>query len=231
VTATLLLRFDGPLQAWSVAAFADRPTLPFPTKSGIIGMLASALGRRREERIDDLVALSTSVRADEAGRALTDFQTAGSDGWRSADGRLHTDVGKIRRKGFLADAVFTAALTGADEVIERTAAAVTRPVRPLFLGRRCCPPAAPLLIGISSLPALDALAAAPYQGHRSRPPAWFLAATEAAEGARGESWDDLPLSFAVDRREYGSRSVRVFELEYIGPGGSARAADAAEAVR
>lgn len=223
MTATLLLRFDGPLQAWSVAAFADRPTLPFPTKSGIIGMLASAHGRRREERIDDLVALSTSVRADETGRALTDFQAVGSDGWRSADGRLHTDIGKIRRKGFLADAVFTAALTGADEVIERAAAAVARPARPLFLGRRCCPPAAPLLIGISSLPTLDALAAAPYQGHSGRPPARFLAAADAADGADGESWDDLPLSFAADRREHGSRQVHVFELEYTGPGADAGA--------
>lgn len=227
MTATLLLRFDGPLQAWSLAAFADRPTLPFPTKSGIVGMLANAHGRRREERIDDLVALSTAVRADEAGRALTDFQMAGSDGWRSADGRLHTDTGKIRRKGFLADAVFTAALTGADEVVERSAAAVARPARPLFLGRRCCPPAAPLLIGVSSLPLLAALAATPYQGHRGGPPARFLAAADVADGAEGEPWEDLPLSFAADRREHGSRPVHVFELEYTGPGAPAETAHGA----
>lgn len=227
MTATLLLRFDGPLQSWSVAAFADRPTLPFPTKSGIIGMLASAYGRRREERIDDLVGLSTAVRADEAGRALTDFQMVGSDGWRSADGRLHTESGKIRRKGFLSDAVFTAALTGADEVIERSAAAIARPARPLFLGRRCCPPAAPLLIGVSGLPALSALAAAPYQGHRGRPPARFLAAADVIDGADGELWDDVPLSFAPDRREYGSRSVYMFELEYTGPAAPMAAARAA----
>lgn len=215
MTATLLLRLDGPMQAWSVAAFADRPTLPFPTKSSIIGLLASADGRSREDRIDDLVSLDTAVRADEPGRALTDFQVAGRDGWRSADGRLHTGTGKIRRKGFLSDAVFTVALTGADEVIERSAAAVARPIRPLFLGRRCCPPAAPLLIGISDLPALDALRTLPYQGHSVEPPDRVLVA---ADGPGGEYWDDLPVSFAAGRREHGPRPVNVFEIEYTVPG-------------
>lgn len=221
MSATLLLRLDGPLQAWSLSAFADRPSLPFPTKSGIIGLLACAYGRRRDERIDDLVALSMAVRADEAGRSLTDFQVAGSDGWRSADGRLHTESIKIRRKGFLSDAVFTVALAGADEVIERSAAAVARPARPLFLGRRCCPPAAPVLIGVSSLPVLDALAAVPYQGHRGEPPARFLVAADAAEG---ENWEDLPVSFAIELREHRSRLVSVFELEYTGPAVPAAAA-------
>jgi len=214
VNATLLLRFDGPMQSWSVAAFADRPTLPFPTKSGIVGLLANAYGRDRSESIEDLATLATSVRADEAGLPMTDFQIAGHDGWRSADGKLHTDTSKIRRKGYLADAVFTAALTGPADVIERSAAAVARPARPLFLGRRCCPPAAPVLIGTSALTGVDALRSVPYQGHRPTAPTRFLVATDAAEG---ETWDDLPLSFDAERREHGSRSIRVFELEYGEP--------------
>jgi CRISPR system Cascade subunit CasD len=214
MTATLLLRFDGPMQAWSLAAFADRPTQPFPTKSSIIGLLASADGRGRDEGIDDLVSLATVVRADEAGQSLTDFQIAGRDGWRSADGRLHTDTGKIRRKGFLSDAVFTVALTGSDEIVQRSAAAVARPARPLFLGRRCCPLAAPALIGVSDLSGLNALRTVPYQGHRAEPPARFLVA---ADAPTGECWDDLPVSFAAGRREHGSRPVSVFEIEYVAP--------------
>jgi CRISPR system Cascade subunit CasD len=213
MSATLLLRFDGPMQSWSVAAFADRPTLPFPTKSGIVGLLANAYGRGRTESIDDLAGLTMAVRADEAGRPLTDFQIAGHDGWRSANGKLHTDTSKIRRKGYLTDAVFTAALTGPAQVIDRTAAAVARPARPLFLGRRCCPPAAPVLIGVSSLPSLAALRSVPYQGHRHSPPARFLVAADAAEG---EDWDDVPLSFAVERRAHGTRPIVVLEFEYAG---------------
>jgi CRISPR system Cascade subunit CasD len=209
-TTTLLLRFDGPMQSWSLAAFADRPTLPFPTKSGIVGLLANAYGRGRDERIDDLAALTAAVRADEAGRPMTDFQIVGHDGWRSADGRLHNESSKIRRKGYLADAVFTAALTGPADVVERTALAVARPARPLFLGRRCCPPAAPVLIGVSRLPGLEALRTVPYQGHRHVRPERFLVAADAAEG---EDWDDVPLSFAVERRTHGTRPIAVFELE------------------
>lgn len=214
MTATLLLRFDGPMQAWGVAAFNDRPVMPFPTKSGIVGLLANALGRDRVDSIDDLVRLFMAVRADEAGSPMTDFQTAGRDGWRSADGRLHTDNCKIRRKGYLSDAVFTVALTGDTKVVELCANAVARPARPVFLGRRCCPPAAPLLIGISSLPSLSALLSVPYQGHRLTPPDRFLIAVDSVTG---EQWDDLPVSFAPGRREHASRAVTVMEITAAGP--------------
>jgi CRISPR system Cascade subunit CasD len=209
MTRTLLLRFDGPMQSWGVAAFGDRPTLPFPTKSGIVGLLANAHGRGRDDEIEDLASLVTAVRADDLGQPMIDFQTAGRDGWRSADGRLHTDTTKIRRKGYLTDAVFTAALTGPSELVERTAAAVARPARPLFLGRRCCPPAASVLIGISTLPTVAALAALPYQGHLPVPPARFIVA---ADDTEGEVWDDVPMSFAVGNRMYGSRWVKVIEV-------------------
>jgi CRISPR system Cascade subunit CasD len=210
VTSTLLLRLDGPMQAWSIAEFSDRPTMPFPTKSGIVGLLANAYGRARTDPIDDLAALTTAVRADEAGRPLTDFQTAGRDGWRSADGVLHKDTYKTRRKGYLADAVFTVALTGSDEVIERSAAAAERPARSLFLGRRCCPPAMPVLIGVSTAAGLDALRTVPYQGHRPVPPRRFMVAYDAE---RGEVWDDFPATFTAADREHRSRCVVIAEIE------------------
>jgi CRISPR-associated protein Cas5/CasD subtype I-E len=211
MTSTLLLRLDGPMQSWSIAEFSDRPTMPFPTKSGIVGLLANAYGRGRADPIDDLASLATAVRADEAGRPLSDFQTAGRDGWRSADGKLHTDTYKTRRKGYLADAVFTVALTGPDDVIERSAAAAGRPARPLFLGRRCCPPAMPVLIGVSPAPALAALHSVPYQGHRPVPPDRFIIAYDAEQG---EVWDDRPETFEVGRREHHSRCVVVTEIAW-----------------
>lgn len=211
MTATLLLRLDGPMQAWSVAEFSDRPTMPFPTKSGIVGLLANALGRERGDPVEDLAGLAAAVRADDAGRPLTDFQTAGRDGWRSADGKLHTDTYKTRRKGYLLDAVFTVALTGSEQMIERGAAAMRRPARPLFLGRRCCPPATPLLIGVTAAAGLDALRGVPYQGHRPLPPERFMVALDAE---RGEAWDDHPVAYAADRREHRPRCVVITEIEY-----------------
>ena len=43
--ATLLLRLAAPLQAWGAESkFETRRTLHYPTKSGVIGMLAASLG-------------------------------------------------------------------------------------------------------------------------------------------------------------------------------------------
>jgi CRISPR system Cascade subunit CasD len=42
----LLLRLAAPLQSWGVESkFDTRRTLGYPTKSGVIGLVASAMGR------------------------------------------------------------------------------------------------------------------------------------------------------------------------------------------
>ena len=49
--ATLLLRLAAPLQAWGAdSKFETRKTGREPTKSGVVGLLAAALGLRRDER-------------------------------------------------------------------------------------------------------------------------------------------------------------------------------------
>ena len=53
--ATLLLKLAGPLQSWgSDSRFTETKTRHEPTKSGVIGLLAAALGRRRTEDVSDL---------------------------------------------------------------------------------------------------------------------------------------------------------------------------------
>lgn len=64
----LLLRLAGPLQAWGVKSrFTIRATELAPTKSGIIGMLAAAVGRRRTDPIEDFLSLRFGVRKDQPG--------------------------------------------------------------------------------------------------------------------------------------------------------------------
>jgi CRISPR system Cascade subunit CasD len=47
---TLFLRLEGPLQSWGERARWDvRDTAPEPTKSGVIGLLACALGLSADE--------------------------------------------------------------------------------------------------------------------------------------------------------------------------------------
>ena len=67
----LLLRLAGPLQAWGVKSrFTVRSTELAPTRSGIIGMLSAAIGRRRTDPIEDLLSLRFGVRKDQPGRVI-----------------------------------------------------------------------------------------------------------------------------------------------------------------
>lgn len=73
--STLLLRLAAPLQSWGDDSnFNNRRTYSVPTKSGVLGMIAAALGRKRDDSIDDLKMLEMGVRVDQAGSVLTDFQ-------------------------------------------------------------------------------------------------------------------------------------------------------------
>ena len=41
----LILRLDGPMQAWGTHTFEDfRPSNLFPTRSGLLGLLGACLG-------------------------------------------------------------------------------------------------------------------------------------------------------------------------------------------
>lgn len=154
----LLLRLTGPLQSWGTHShFNERDTAPFPTRSGVIGLLAAALGRHRHEPIDDLTRLSLTVRTDRPGVVLRDLHTVG--GGLPARATVTTAEGKKRsgdtttlltHRTYLADAAFTIALTHPDDdhsLLRTCADALTRPQWPLYLGRRSCPPEGPLLLG------------------------------------------------------------------------------------
>ncbi|MFJ3498326.1 type I-E CRISPR-associated protein Cas5/CasD [Streptomyces sp. NPDC086091] len=155
----LLLRLASPLQSWGEHShFDDRDTLPFPTRSALTGLLASALGRSRHHSLDDL-ALSVTVRTDRPGSPLRDFHTVG--GGLSREQTVITAEGKRRdsdtstltgTRWYLQDAVFTVALTLPDhtEPPATWSDALLSPRWPPYLGRRSCPPAGPLLLGRST---------------------------------------------------------------------------------
>ena len=59
--ATLLLRLAAPMQSWGDESKYDiRQTGKTPSKSGVIGMLAAALGLRRDS--EEIPALSAALR-------------------------------------------------------------------------------------------------------------------------------------------------------------------------
>ncbi|WP_436737044.1 type I-E CRISPR-associated protein Cas5/CasD [Streptomyces sp. BBFR102] len=74
----LLIRLAGPLQSWGIdGRFARRDTRSRPTKSGVIGLCAAALGLPREEPLGELAEVRFGVRADRPGTSLRDYHTVG----------------------------------------------------------------------------------------------------------------------------------------------------------
>lgn len=137
--AVLLLRLSAPLQAWGTenSKFEIRKTGREPSKSGIVGLLAAALGIRRNEpeKLRELNALRIGVRIDRAGKLLRDFHMAHAE-----------KTSYLTERYYLSDAVFLVGLEGERELLERIEFALSHPVFPLFLGRRSCPPTLPIVL-------------------------------------------------------------------------------------
>jgi CRISPR system Cascade subunit CasD len=140
---TLLIRLQGPMQAWGVQSrFSVRETTREPTKSGVIGLLCAALGRDRLEPVTDLLALSMGVRVDREGKLMVDFHTA--QHVLNAKGTVLKDA-VLSNRYYLADAVFLVGLESVElELLERVQAALRRPRWLLSLGRRAFPASKPV---------------------------------------------------------------------------------------
>lgn len=155
---SLVLRLAGPLQSWgSSSQYNRRETDDRPTKSGIVGLLSAAQGRRRTEPIDDLVELRLGIRIDQPGSLLRDYHTVSdlrgrpllsaavskSGAQRPSSTRKTTHV---TERFYLQDAVFVATVHGEAGLLSDLAAAITAPSFPLALGRRSCVPTQPMLL-------------------------------------------------------------------------------------
>lgn len=213
----LTLRLAAPLQAWGVQSrFARRMTERTPTKSGVIGLLAAALGLRRTDSLDEFDGLRFGVRVEQPGTLLRDFHTAHNDSGGSMP---------LSERYYLQDAVFLAGLEAVErQPLERLARAVAHPYFPLFLGRRSCPPDGPIETNISEggletvlrdapwaassrlrevLSATDTVLQGGYGELLVEPPA---DASGAADGFE-DRIADQPISFDPRRRRYSMRTV------------------------
>lgn len=156
---TLFLRLAGPMQSWGQLPRADyRDTGDTPTRSGVVGLLACALGVRSRAGLLEISATIErfGVRVDAPGDRQTDFQTIGGPLW-SADGSgKPLDYRVATNRVYLVDASFLVAIQGPGDELERFAAALQRPRWPYFLGRRSCPPALPVFAGVADYDSIDA---------------------------------------------------------------------------
>jgi CRISPR system Cascade subunit CasD len=147
----LALMLDAPLQSWGYGSrFQRRTTGLHPTKSGVVGLLCAALGAAKgsaaeTEWLPKLAALRMTVvtipRARSGLRRLEDFHTV--EHTRRASGAPNPDP-VVTRRQYLLDARFGVLFEGKAEVLSQVAEAVRNPVWGVWLGRKCCIPAAPL---------------------------------------------------------------------------------------
>ncbi|WP_261570799.1 type I-E CRISPR-associated protein Cas5/CasD [Frankia gtarii] len=232
----LALRLAAPVQSWgSRSMFNRRDTAAEPTKSGILGLLAAAEGRRRTDSIEDLLGLTLGVRTDQPGTLLRDYHTVSdyrgrplpSTAVNAKGAQKPTSPAKhthLTERFYLQDAVFVAAVAAPDPVLATLADALRNPAYPLALGRRACPPTQPLLLAVDSGDDLwpgdvvDVLGRVPWQAgpqhrealirsRRPRPAAVDLPVT-VDDPTGPDVRHDLPTSFDPHERGFTSRRIR-----------------------
>ena len=159
----LIIKLQGAMQAWGGHTYEDyRPSLIFPTRSAIVGLLGACLGIERED-IQSLKALNESfqltVRANKrkivqressedkppvSMQKITDFHTVQQA--RKSDGKPRPEA-IVSRREYLCDAEFTLALVFVKNAVfslEQVKQSIQKPVYTPFLGRRSCPIQRPL---------------------------------------------------------------------------------------
>ena len=210
--STLLLRLAAPLQAWGdESKFETRRTAREPTKSGVVGLLAAALGRRRDQGVEDLNRLRFGVRVDREGQLLVDFHIARSE-----------KQNYVTYRHYLSDGIFLVGLESEDEAwLKQLEAALKEPVFPLYLGRRSCPPTLPLALGIRPCGLLEALRKEPcllsqWMRKRTRGQIQMrLMADGDAANPRGAIQKDLAVSFHPGKRQYAYRPVVEYPSVFV----------------
>lgn len=219
MNGTLLLQFAAPLQSWgSGSKFDNRYTDSMPTRSGIIGLLACALGMKRTEPLEIFRNLKMGARADQKGRLGVDYQLARITEEEKGPGRKPASW--ITYRHYLMDAKFLVGVEGPLDFLEKLKAALEHPAFPLYLGRRSCPPAGQLVLEIRKEPLQKSLETYPwlanrwYQRRAVRKEEPYLEAVMDAEPGTPYTGTvtDNPVSFDQKRRRYEKRDVLFWQI-------------------
>lgn len=145
----MVLRLEGMLQSWGEDAKWDyRGTAGMPTKSGVVGLLACAMGFPRESpEIQQLAEhLAVAVRADRPGVRMTDFQTVTGKPLMTAEGKTRSSGNTfISGRVYLQDASFTVALETDAVWHKKILNGLRHPRWCMYLGRKNCVPSRPVL--------------------------------------------------------------------------------------
>ena len=210
--SVILLRLEGPMQSWGIdSRFSDRYTEAEPSKSGVIGLISSALGHSREKELEELVKMKMAIRVDREGKIVHDFHTVLNVVRADAKGEITpSKIGTVvSRRFYIEDACFTVGLESKDEtLLININKALRQPKWPLFLGRKSYPPISPISLSdqVFKGPLEEVIKKLPWQGreHENQPDRLRFI-TECGLND-GEPRFDVPISFSP--RKFRSRNVR-----------------------
>lgn len=163
------LCLSGMMQGYSESRFIfKRETKSAPTQRAVIGMIAAAEGILRDdiEALENLSEKLHVVKIESAkiiSTKLTDFQTvrpiensklsklAGAckeKPFLTASGG-HKEALPLFEKEYITNGEFTVYVSGEESEIAKAAEALQHPIFPVYLGRKCCPPAKPIFDGFA----------------------------------------------------------------------------------
>jgi CRISPR system Cascade subunit CasD len=167
----ILLWIEAPLQAWGAdSKFGRRDTLPFPTKSGILGLVLCAMGKSGSQNellarlSPGLLQIASYARSGPGKEGqdrvkvireplLRDFHMVGSgyddkDIWqkmlipKTSEGKAAVGGGsKMTYRYYLQDSCFAAVLEVPADMADTISDALQNPVYDLYFGRKNCVPA------------------------------------------------------------------------------------------
>lgn len=213
---TLLLKLAGPLQSWGTrSSFETRQTDLYPSKSAVIGLIASSFGYRRDDdennqRLNDL---DFAVRIDQQGNLLRDYHTA----------RRFKNTGKFERtyvtnRYYLEDAVFVVAIGHENTAwIDEIEEALKNPMYAPFMGRRSLPLPADFFLGTTSKNVIDALQEVSWQSNaksdtKKNKKLFIYADAYLLPGKPKLMSKDFVLSFSQKERKFGYRAVAKIDM-------------------
>lgn len=206
---TILLKLTGPMQSWGTSSrFETRMSDYYPSKSGVIGIIAASLGYNRDE--DDIIKklndLDFAVRVDQEGVLKRDFHIAAEY------------VGKKELKNhltnryYMEDAVFVVAISHEDDKwMDEILQGLKYPYFQPFMGRRSCPLPGSFILGtsekgpIEALENLDWQAANWYKKKNKNYRADIYADKELLPEKPHTIRNDRVISFSQKERKFGPR--------------------------
>lgn len=155
----LVFRLYGPMASWGQAAVGgERPTGTHPTRSAVLGLLAAALGVKREDEtaLHDLqTGVRIAVKQCVPSSLLRDYHTTQVPSHSKkivhrtrkselSEKKLNTILSS---RDYRCDGLWVVAVSLADtagHTLEQLREALLKPIFSLYLGRKSCPPAIPL---------------------------------------------------------------------------------------